>query len=98
MFQNEVYLQEVADILCIAHAGLSATHLQLYIVVLFLVGVLSKKVLLWYIELPNLLSVANLAEALLRVENGAWLFCHVVANMPSCFVQGTLNLITLHTL
>nr|XP_006823115.1 PREDICTED: integrator complex subunit 2-like [Saccoglossus kowalevskii] len=56
LFENEVYLEEVSDVLCIAQA-----------------------------ELPSLLPVSQVAEALLRVKFGAWLLCRLVANVPDSF-------------
>lgn len=41
-------------------------------------------------ELPNLLSPAEAAEALLRLKYGPHIICHVVANQPDSFVEGTL--------
>jgi len=43
-----------------------------------------------FVELPTLLPVAELAEALLHVQNGAWLLCRVVANKPDSFYEGIL--------
>ena len=40
------------------------------------------------VELPTLLPVVELAEALLHVQNGAWLLCRVVANTPDSFNEG----------
>ncbi|XP_070571553.1 integrator complex subunit 2-like [Ptychodera flava] len=58
LFENEVYLEEVSDVLCIAQA-----------------------------ELPSLLPMPMTAEALLRVKNGNWLLCRLVANVPDCFSE-----------
>jgi len=41
-----------------------------------------------FVELPSLLPVVELAEALLHVQNGAWLLCRVVANSPDSFYEG----------
>jgi len=41
-----------------------------------------------YVELPTLLPIIELAEALLHVQNGAWLLCRVVANTPDSFYEG----------
>ena len=45
-------------------------------------------------ELPSLLALNQLAEALLRVKHGSWLLCRLVANAPDSFEQGTVLLIT----
>lgn len=59
LFESEVYLEEVSDVICIAQA-----------------------------ELPSLLALNQLAEALLRVKHGPWLLCQLVANAPNSFEQG----------
>ena len=59
LFESEVYLEEVSDVICIAQA-----------------------------ELPSLLALNQLAEALLRVKHGPWLLCQLVANAPDSFEQG----------
>nr|CAG4643722.1 EOG090X0154 [Lepidurus arcticus] len=38
-------------------------------------------------ELPGLLSMAEVTEALLRVSCGPWLICRIVANMPDTFTE-----------
>lgn len=58
LFESEVYLEEVSDVLCIAQA-----------------------------ELPSLLPITDVAEALLHVQNGSWLLCRVVANSPDSFIE-----------
>ncbi|XP_022248205.1 LOW QUALITY PROTEIN: integrator complex subunit 2-like [Limulus polyphemus] len=58
LFDNTVYLEEVADVLCIAQA-----------------------------ELPGLLHIPDVAEALLHVKNGAGLICRLVANAPDSFQE-----------
>ena len=40
-------------------------------------------------ELPNLLSPSEVAEALLRLKYGPYIICHIVANQPDCFSEGT---------
>ncbi|XP_067686242.1 integrator complex subunit 2-like isoform X2 [Haliotis asinina] len=65
LFESEVYLEEVCDVLCIAQA-----------------------------ELPNLLPMTELAEALLCVRNGAWLLCQLVANSPQCFMTVCNSLVS----
>ena len=40
-------------------------------------------------ELPNLLSPSDVAEALLRLKYGPYIICHIVANQPDCFSEGT---------
>lgn len=45
-------------------------------------------------ELPSLLALNQLAEALLRVKHGSWLLCRLVANAPDSFEQGIVLLIT----
>uniref|UniRef100_A0A672T6A7 Integrator complex subunit 2-like n=1 Tax=Sinocyclocheilus grahami TaxID=75366 RepID=A0A672T6A7_SINGR len=51
LFESPVYLEEVADVLCILQA-----------------------------ELPSLLPIIEMAEALLHVRNGEWFLCLLVAN------------------
>ncbi|XP_046325730.2 integrator complex subunit 2-like isoform X2 [Haliotis rufescens] len=65
LFESEVYLEEVCDVLCIAQA-----------------------------ELPNLLPMTELAEALLCVKNGAWLLCQLVSNSPQCFMTVCSSLVS----
>ncbi|XP_038059414.1 integrator complex subunit 2-like [Patiria miniata] len=64
LFESEVYLEEVSDVLCIAQA-----------------------------ELPSLLSIDKMAEALLRVQFGPILLCRLVANVPDSFFQVCKSLI-----
>ena len=59
LFDNECYLEEVSDVLCIALA-----------------------------ELPTLLPAAEVAEALLHLNNGPCVICKLVANQPDCFREG----------
>ena len=59
LFDNDCYLEEVSDVLCIALA-----------------------------ELPSLLPAAEVAEALLRLNNGPSVICKMVANQPDCFREG----------
>ena len=40
------------------------------------------------LELPSLMHVNEVAEALLHVKNGAWLLCRLVANIPDSFLEG----------
>jgi hypothetical protein len=40
------------------------------------------------IELPSLLPIVDVAEALLHVRNGAWFLCLLVANVPDSFNEG----------
>ncbi|XP_014676213.1 PREDICTED: integrator complex subunit 2-like [Priapulus caudatus] len=56
LFDNEVYLNDVSDVLCIMQA-----------------------------ELPALLPLPDLSEALLHVSNGPWLLCRLVANAAESF-------------
>lgn len=42
-----------------------------------------------YLELPSLLPIVDVAEALLHVKNGAWFLCLLVANVPDSFNEGT---------
>ncbi|XP_061754185.1 integrator complex subunit 2 [Nerophis ophidion] len=56
LFESPVYLEEVADVLCILQA-----------------------------ELPSLLPIVDVAEALLHVRNGDWFLCLLVANVPDSF-------------
>ena len=39
-------------------------------------------------ELPNLLQIQEVAEALMYAPNGPWLLCRLVANSPDCFKEG----------
>ncbi|XP_073258081.1 integrator complex subunit 2-like [Porites lutea] len=64
LFESEVYLEEVSDVICIAQA-----------------------------ELPSLLALNQLAEALLRVKHGSWLLCRLVANAPDSFEQVCTSLL-----
>ena len=43
-------------------------------------------------ELPNLLTPADVAEALLRLKYGPEIICHMVANQPDTFSDGELTL------
>lgn len=45
-------------------------------------------------ELPSLLPIVDVAEALLHVRNGAWFLCLLVANVPDSFNEGKYNLKT----
>lgn len=65
LFESSVYLEEIADVLCIAQA-----------------------------ELPGLLHIPDIAEALLHVRNGIPLLCRLVANSPDCFKEVCTALIT----
>lgn len=42
-------------------------------------------------ELPNLLTPADVAEALLRLKYGPEIICHMVANQPDTFSDGELT-------
>ena len=42
-------------------------------------------------ELPSLLPVVRVSEALLRLEKGPHLLCRLVANIPDCFDRGMLQ-------
>ncbi|KAJ0062010.1 hypothetical protein NL108_014917, partial [Boleophthalmus pectinirostris] len=64
LFESPVYLEEVADVLCILQA-----------------------------ELPSLLPIADVAEALLHVRNGDWFLCLLVANVPDSFNEVCRGLI-----
>ncbi|KAM9456268.1 integrator complex subunit 2 [Clarias gariepinus] len=64
LFESPVYLEEVADVLCILQA-----------------------------ELPSLLPVVDVAEALLHVRNGEWFLCLLVANVPDSFNEVCRGLI-----
>ena len=46
-------------------------------------------VLYTHTELPSLLPVVQLSEALLRLEKGPHLLTRLIANMPDTFDQGT---------
>uniref|UniRef100_A0A1A7YXK9 Integrator complex subunit 2 n=1 Tax=Iconisemion striatum TaxID=60296 RepID=A0A1A7YXK9_9TELE len=64
LFESPVYLEEVADVLCILQA-----------------------------ELPSLLPIGDVAEALLHVRNGDWFMCLLVANVPDSFNEVCRGLI-----
>ncbi|XP_051972615.1 integrator complex subunit 2-like [Xyrauchen texanus] len=64
LFESPVYLDEVADVLCILQA-----------------------------ELPSLLPIIDVAEALLHVRNGEWFLCLLVANVPDSFNEVCRGLI-----
>ncbi|KAK7120569.1 hypothetical protein R3I94_020537 [Phoxinus phoxinus] len=64
LFESPVYLEEVADVLCILQA-----------------------------ELPSLLPIIEVAEALLHVRNGEWFLCLLVANVPDSFNEVCRGLI-----
>ncbi|OQR68982.1 integrator complex subunit 2-like [Tropilaelaps mercedesae] len=65
LFTMDIYVDEVADVLSIAHT-----------------------------ELPGLLSVADMAEALLLVKNGAAFIIRLVANSPESFLEVAYQLIS----
>ncbi|XP_054712295.1 integrator complex subunit 2-like [Uloborus diversus] len=65
LFESIVYLDEIADVLCIAQA-----------------------------ELPGLLFIPDIAEALLHVPNGIYLLSRLVANSPDSFQEVCTTLIT----
>ncbi|KFM65537.1 Integrator complex subunit 2, partial [Stegodyphus mimosarum] len=65
LFESIVYIDEIADVLCIAQA-----------------------------ELPGLLFIPDIAEALLHVPNGIYLLCRLVANSPDSFQEVCTTLIT----
>lgn len=44
--------------------------------------------LCFFIELPSLLPIVDVAEALLHVRNGDWFMCLLVANVPDSFSEG----------
>ncbi|XP_062373767.1 integrator complex subunit 2 [Sardina pilchardus] len=64
LFESSVYLEELADVLCILQA-----------------------------ELPSLLPIVDVAEALLHVRNGDWFLCLLVANVPDSFNEVCRGLI-----
>lgn len=41
-------------------------------------------------ELPSLLPIVEVAEALLHVHNGDWFLCLLVANVPDSFNEGNV--------
>lgn len=43
-------------------------------------------------ELPSLLPIVEVAEALLHVHNGDWFLCLLVANVPDSFNEGNIFL------
>lgn len=62
LFDNDIYLEEITHIICIALA-----------------------------ELPSLFNIQEVIETLLYVSNGSTIICWIVANMPDCFKEGTIN-------
>lgn len=40
------------------------------------------------VELPSVLSVVDVCEALLHVKYGPWIICRLVANLPDSFTEG----------
>ncbi|CAG7720553.1 unnamed protein product [Allacma fusca] len=46
------------------------------------------------VELPNLLSICDVCEAMLHVQHGPWIICRLVANMPDAFTEVCLHLIS----
>ena len=42
------------------------------------------------LELPSVLPVVQLSEALLRLEKGAYMLTRLIANMPDTFDQGNI--------
>lgn len=42
-------------------------------------------------ELPSLLPIVDVAEALLHVRNGDWFLCLLVANVPDSFNEGNYS-------
>lgn len=65
LFECDVYLHNVCDVLCIAQA-----------------------------ELPGIFPVDQMVKALLRVPNGPWFICNLVANAPDYFEQVCSSLLT----
>ena len=51
---------------------------------------LTGTLIFFIIELPDLLPLKDIVEALLRVRYGPWLLCRLVGNAPDCFEQGLL--------
>ncbi len=45
-----------------------------------------------FLELPDLLPLKDVTEALLKVKYGPWLLCRLVGNTPDCFEQGKINM------
>lgn len=45
---------------------------------------------LFILELPSLLPIVEVAEALLHVHNGDWFLCLLVANVPDSFNEGNI--------
>ena len=62
LLDQEIYFDEVADVLCVALE-----------------------------ELPILLPITEVAEALLRTLHGPSFICRMVANMPDTFHEGNLK-------
>ena len=50
----------------------------------------------FFTELPSLLPIIDVAEALLHVRNGDWFLCLLVANVPDSFSEGNLSHYTTH--
>lgn len=45
-------------------------------------------------ELPSLFNIQEVIETLLYVNSGSTIICWVVANMPDCFKEGKLHLLS----
>lgn len=43
---------------------------------------------IYVLELPALLPLPEVAQALLHVANGPWLLCRLVANAPESYDEG----------
>lgn len=53
---------------------------------------ISLSVLIFFsLELPSLLPIVDVAEALLHVRNGDWFLCLLVANVPDSFNEGNAS-------
>lgn len=50
----------------------------------------------FFTELPSLLPIIDVAEALLHVRNGDWFLCLLVANVPDSFSEGNSSHYTTH--
>ena len=84
LFECVVFLEEIGHIVSIAARGWSVIVDSILMVFIYI------HVSFSHAEMPSLLSISTLAEALLRVNNGSYLICCVLANMPEAFSKGIL--------
>ena len=78
LFESEVHLAEIGDIMAIAVEGTHTTQCT------YINPLLTP-------ELPSLLGVVSVAEALLRLPSGTHLLTCLVANMPDQLDHGNIQ-------